>query len=368
MNKIIKNEKAKRYALGSLVLALLAGVMIGMQLVVFRVMGQGQANYPQVGYGFGLPQYIGVVPPASPTVTAVPAPYTTGGSQMSVGLSAATYRVCLTYLDSNADETKCSGYTSVTTTTSNPAFTVTAPQLPAFGVPVSYNIYACSGGSCTSPKLQNAAALPVTQNYTQTASLLTATAPPTANTAFQYSAGNIYLGGGAANSISAGSITLSGGALNNCTAPFYSSCDLLYWTSSGGVAQTATWATATVPGAVLLWAATLDSSNNALTVVPFSIMPETQPVQTLRGTTTWTAAAVGAGACTSALAATVTGIASTAQVTANLSATDTNYMKGLIVYPMAASNAVNLYVCNPTAATLTPTGTALTFNWTAQVP
>jgi hypothetical protein len=140
-------------------------------------------------------------------------------------------------------------------------------------------VYICSGAACTGPKLQTynsttAAAAPIipSQGYFQTAALLTATAPPTANTAFPYTAGSINFGGGAPTAIAAGSLTLSGGALNNCGAPAYSSCGFGYFNGSA-IAWTTSLGTATAAGDFPIWAVTLDSTSTALTVVPFSLMP-----------------------------------------------------------------------------------------------
>lgn len=87
-----------------------------------------------------------------------------------------------------------------------------------------------------------------------------------------------------------------------------------------------------------------------------------------RGTIAWTTGAVGAGACSAAQTASITGLATTAVVYGNINATDTNFLKGLVPYFYPTANTVNVQICNPTAGSLTPTGGTVTFNYVAFLP
>ncbi len=86
-----------------------------------------------------------------------------------------------------------------------------------------------------------------------------------------------------------------------------------------------------------------------------------------RGTIAYTSGAIGAGTCSTAVTATVTGLATTSTVTASLNAApQTAWKTGIFVVAYPTVNTVNLVLCNGTAGSITPESTTL--NYTAVVP
>lgn len=86
-----------------------------------------------------------------------------------------------------------------------------------------------------------------------------------------------------------------------------------------------------------------------------------------RGTIAYTAGALSAGTCASAVTATVTGLATTATIAVSLNAAPaTQWQKGIYFLAYPTANTVNVTVCNPTAGSITPD--SATFNYTAIVP
>lgn len=86
-----------------------------------------------------------------------------------------------------------------------------------------------------------------------------------------------------------------------------------------------------------------------------------------RGTIAYTSGALSAGTCAAAVTASVTGVATTAVVSASLNAApQTAWKTGVTYFPYATANTVNIMVCNPTAGSITPE--SATFNYLVAVP
>ncbi len=86
-----------------------------------------------------------------------------------------------------------------------------------------------------------------------------------------------------------------------------------------------------------------------------------------RGTIAYTSGAITAGTCSTAVTATVTGLATTSTVLASLNAApQTAWKTGIFVVAYPTANTVNIVLCNGTAGSITPESTTL--NYTAVVP
>ena len=81
------------------------------------------------------------------------------------------------------------------------------------------------------------------------------------------------------------------------------------------------------------------------------------------GTSAMGTAAIASGACSAAVTTAVTSLATTDRIVTTLNAvpTGTNMYSWLEVYGYPTSGNVNIVVCNPSAASRTPT--AMTVNW-----
>jgi hypothetical protein len=86
-----------------------------------------------------------------------------------------------------------------------------------------------------------------------------------------------------------------------------------------------------------------------------------------RGTVTFTSGAISNGACSTPVQVATTGVTTTAVVVGSPnSALQTAWKTGVVPYFYATSGQINLTVCNPTAAPITPE--TQTFGWVAFVP
>lgn len=86
-----------------------------------------------------------------------------------------------------------------------------------------------------------------------------------------------------------------------------------------------------------------------------------------RGTIAFTSAAIGAGTCSTAVTATITGLATTAAVGGSLNgAPPATWQTGVFAVFYPTANTLNLTVCNGTAGSITPVNQ--TFNYWALVP
>lgn len=81
-----------------------------------------------------------------------------------------------------------------------------------------------------------------------------------------------------------------------------------------------------------------------------------------RGTIAYTAGALSAGTCSAAVTATITGLTTTAVVTASLNgAPGAQWQKGIYFLAYPTANTVNIVVCNPTAGSITPDSSTLNY-------
>lgn len=112
-------------------------------------------------------------------------------------------------------------------------------------------------------------------------------------TAFaNFSAGTIYKGGTAV-SIVAGSATVSANtSKSNCDAPAFSSCVILYWTSSTTLLATTSITTATSGTNIPVAYMTTDGSGNVVAIVPVSLDLPAPPIPVSDCSTSATCATV----------------------------------------------------------------------------
>jgi hypothetical protein len=82
--------------------------------------------------------------------------------------------------------------------------------------------------------------------------------------------GTVYLGG-TAQAITGGSVTGLASSKSSCTAPTYSSCEIIYASGAGTLNHTATLATATANTNVVVALVTTDANSAILTIVPTTL-------------------------------------------------------------------------------------------------
>jgi hypothetical protein len=173
-------------------------------------------------------------------------------------------------------------------------------------------------------------------------------------------------------------------ALANCTTGFlnYTTATNAFACSNAASSLTASTAASGAIGTTALPFTSLvlgTAATNTLSVTPAAfaqgtVATVTDPAFTTailplvkRGTIAYTSGAIGAGTCSTAVTATVTGLATTSTVTASLNAApQTAWKTGIFVVAYPTANTVNITLCNGSAGSISPESTTL--NYTAFVP